>query len=77
MYRFIPGRGHRMGQPGIVIAGKARHERSPRKIATKDLGVPPTTTSTTKLRCYDPTGTVVTTPQLTFTQVTSDAAGPC
>jgi hypothetical protein len=40
-------------------------------------GVPPTTTSTTKLRCYDPTGTVVTTPRLTFTQVTSDAAGPC
>jgi hypothetical protein len=40
-------------------------------------GVAPSSTSTTKLRCYDPTGTVVSTPQLTFTHVTSDAAGPC
>jgi hypothetical protein len=41
------------------------------------VGVAPSSTSTTKLRCYDPTGAVVAVPQLTFTHVTSDAAGPC
>jgi hypothetical protein len=40
-------------------------------------GVAPSSTATTKLRCYDPTGAVVTVPLLTFTHVTSDASGPC
>lgn len=40
-------------------------------------GVAPSSTATTTLRCYDPTGAVVAAPRLTFTHVTSDAAGPC
>lgn len=40
-------------------------------------GVAPTSTGTATVRCYSPTGAVVATPQLTYTQVTSDASGPC
>jgi hypothetical protein len=40
-------------------------------------GVAPSSTATTTLRCYDPTGAAIPSPQLTFTHVTSDAAGPC
>jgi hypothetical protein len=40
-------------------------------------GVAPSSTATTLLRCYDPTGAVIAAPRLTFTHVTSDAAGPC
>lgn len=40
-------------------------------------GAAPSSTATTTLRCYDPTGAVIATPQLTFTHATSDAAGPC
>ena len=41
------------------------------------VGVAPSSTATTKLRCYDPAGTALVSPTLTFTHVTSDAAGPC
>ena len=42
------------------------------------VGVAPSSTATTTLRCYDPTGAAIATPpRLTFTHVTSDAAGPC
>ncbi len=40
-------------------------------------GAAPSSTATTRLRCYDATGAVVPSPQLTFTHVTSDASGPC
>jgi hypothetical protein len=40
-------------------------------------GVAPSSTAITKLRCYDPTGAVIASPLLTFTHLTSDAAGPC
>jgi hypothetical protein len=40
-------------------------------------GLAPSSTATTTLRCYDPTGAVVAAPLLTFTHVTSDEAGPC
>jgi len=33
-------------------------------------------TSTTAVRCYTPDGMVINSPQLTFTQITSDEAGP-
>jgi hypothetical protein len=36
-----------------------------------------TSTSSSTVRCYGPTGTVVALPNFLFTQVTSDAAGPC
>lgn len=34
-------------------------------------------TSTSRVRCYSPTGAVIAAPLFTFTQVTSDATGPC
>jgi len=40
-------------------------------------GTAPSSTATTTLRCYDATGAVIAAPTLTFTHVTSDAAGPC
>lgn len=40
-------------------------------------GIAPSSTATTLLRCYDPTGAVIAAPRLTFTHVTSDATGPC
>lgn len=40
-------------------------------------GAPPSSTAVTKLRCYDATGALVASPRMTFTHVTSDAAGPC
>ena len=40
-------------------------------------GAPPSTTAETKIHCYDATGASVASPRLTFTHVTSDAAGPC
>ena len=41
------------------------------------VGVAPSSTATTKLRCYDAAGNPLVSPTLTFTHVTSDAAGPC
>ena len=41
------------------------------------VGVAPSSTAITKLRCYDPFGAAIASPLLTFTHVTSDAAGPC
>jgi hypothetical protein len=40
-------------------------------------GAPPSTNADTKIHCYDATGASVASPRLTFTHVTSDAAGPC
>jgi len=40
-------------------------------------GLAPASTSTTNVRCYSPGGAVLATPLFTFTQVTSEAAGPC
>jgi hypothetical protein len=39
-------------------------------------GAAPSSTSSTQVRCYSATGTPVT-PTFTFTELTSDAAGPC
>lgn len=38
---------------------------------------PTWTTSTTRLRCYDPNGAVTAVPRASFTHVASDANGPC
>lgn len=40
-------------------------------------GVAPSSTATTKVRCYDATGAAIPSPLFTFTHVTSDASGPC
>jgi hypothetical protein len=40
-------------------------------------GAAPSWTGTSTVRCYGPDGTVVTSPKFTFTDVTSEAAGPC
>lgn len=39
--------------------------------------IPGGTTSDTRIHCYDASGASVATPKLTFTHLTSDAAGPC
>jgi hypothetical protein len=36
-----------------------------------------TSTSTTHTTCFDGAGNVIAVPKFTFTQVTSDDAGPC
>ena len=40
-------------------------------------GSAPSWTGTTTVRCYDPAGAVVATPQFTFTDVTNNPTGPC
>ncbi len=40
-------------------------------------GAAPSWTGTTRVRCYDATGTVVATPKFTFTDVTNNPSGPC
>lgn len=40
-------------------------------------GTAPSSTGTTIFQCFDPAGNVIAHPMMTFTHVTSDAAGPC
>lgn len=44
---------------------------------TSSAPAPTLTTSTTRLRCYDPNGAVTPLPRASFTQITSDPNGPC